>query len=261
MDEAAARQKARDFAKAAYYAKVESLSRETQERIAEFSSEQAARGVARSGHTTAGIGRIRAEQVLASLDAKLDALMEGYELHGVTVDDKLAQEILDDLRQQHESQVRSLRQAVGHGMSDIGIGGPRVFMNAIEQHAPFSFNRYKAEIDRRRLMKRPEERPSITIYHLQGHNPRVNINSQDSSINHATVTTEQVFQQLRSAVMTLPESEERKEIAERLDALEQAKDTPSFGKRYTDFIAAAANHMTILLPFIPVLTEMLHKVI
>jgi hypothetical protein len=55
------------------------------------------------------------------------------------------------------------------------------------------------------------------------------------------------------------DGEERADILEKLTALEQSQNSPSFGKRYTEFVAAAANHMILLSPFIPALTELLHK--
>jgi hypothetical protein len=144
--------------------------------------------------------------------------------------------------------------------SDIGIAGPAVFMAEVERHAPFSVNRYKAEIDRRRLARKLA--PVVTnVYHLQGHSPRVNINSQDSSITNIIVSSEQVFQNLRSAIATLPDADERKDIIGKIEALEEAKDSPSFGERYTAFISAVANHITLVVPFIPALTEMLHRVL
>jgi hypothetical protein len=41
--------------------------------------------------------------------------------------------------------------------------------------------------------------------------------------------------------------------------LEKAQGTKLFAERYTDFISAAANHMTIIAPFIPALSELLKK--
>ena len=39
----------------------------------------------------------------------------------------------------------------------------------------------------------------------------------------------------------------------------EARGKPSFGKRYSDFIASAANHMTLVAPFIPALKEILSR--
>jgi len=39
--------------------------------------------------------------------------------------------------------------------------------------------------------------------------------------------------------------------------MEAAKGTSGFTQKYQNFIASAANHMTVLAPFIPALTQML----
>jgi len=71
----------------------------------------------------------------------------------------------------------------------------------------------------------------------------------------------QVFQEIRRQIEEGIRIEERTEILSRLDALEQAQGTPSFVTRYTEFIAAAANHMTLIAPFIPALTQLLHNIL
>jgi hypothetical protein len=48
---------------------------------------------------------------------------------------------------------------------------------------------------------------------------------------------------------------------EKLKALEKDQNSPSFSKRYTEFMAVAANHIQVICPFIPALTEMLHKIL
>jgi hypothetical protein len=55
--------------------------------------------------------------------------------------------------------------------------------------------------------------------------------------------------------------DEKQDILERLATLEKSINSPSFRQQYTEFISAAANHMTLIAPFIPALTEILHKVL
>jgi hypothetical protein len=45
-------------------------------------------------------------------------------------------------------------------------------------------------------------------------------------------------------------------LLERVRIMEENKGKNTFTKAYTDFIAVAANHISILSPFIPALTEM-----
>ena len=92
--------------------------------------------------------------------------------------------------------------------------------------------------------------------HQYGSNARVNINSQDFSTN--IVNESNVFEHLRSAIESgVTSASEQKEILQRLEALESAKGKKTYLIRYQEFIAVAANHMTVLAPFIPALTQML----
>jgi hypothetical protein len=95
--------------------------------------------------------------------------------------------------------------------------------------------------------------PSI---HVSGPNSRVNINSNDQSNN--TVVTGGVFNEVRRALdgAALP-VEERTILRTLVDELESAPDKTSFNARYQAFIAAAANHMTLLAPFLTPLAHML----
>jgi hypothetical protein len=86
------------------------------------------------------------------------------------------------------------------------------------------------------------------------------VNSADHSVNNVTVSSQQVFADLRREIEShVPEGDERKDILEKLTVLENEQGSPSFAKRYADFVAVAANHMALIGPFIPALTELLHK--
>jgi hypothetical protein len=50
---------------------------------------------------------------------------------------------------------------------------------------------------------------------------------------------------------------ERKGILARLDELQEAQGSGGFLQAYNNFIASAANHMTLFAPFLPVLAQML----
>jgi hypothetical protein len=97
-----------------------------------------------------------------------------------------------------------------------------------------------------------------TTYNLHGQHSRVNIGSQDSSVNISNQKTENVFADMRQVIQTHVGNEgERAQILNRLDELEHAKGKSSFTQKYQDFIASAADHISLLSPFIPALTKML----
>jgi hypothetical protein len=63
---------------------------------------------------------------------------------------------------------------------------------------------------------------------------------------------------MRQVIQTHIENEqERTLVLSKLDELEAAKGTDSFIQKYQGFIASAADHIGVLSPFIPALTQML----
>jgi hypothetical protein len=103
----------------------------------------------------------------------------------------------------------------------------------------------------------PPEVNGITALICTDHS-RVNIHSHDSSVNISHEITENVFADMRQIIQSnIRDEDERDEILRRLAELEAAKGTSSFTEKYQRFIAGAANHMELLAPFIPALTQML----
>jgi len=108
----------------------------------------------------------------------------------------------------------------------------------------------------------PRSSPSIGAnvtqhFYIHGHNPRVNVSSTDSSVNITTVSSDQLFVQLREATHSIVNEAEREKLLIRLDELEKTQGSSGFSAAYQSFIASAANYMTIFGPFIPALTQML----
>ena len=96
------------------------------------------------------------------------------------------------------------------------------------------------------------------IFNLLGAHSRVNIQSDDNSINMSLQNSENVFADMRQVIETHIEIEEdRTQLLSKLAELEGAKGTDSFMQKYQGFIASAANHMSLIAPFIPALTLML----
>lgn len=92
--------------------------------------------------------------------------------------------------------------------------------------------------------------------HVSGPNARVNLNSTDNSIN--TVVQESIFGELRSAIESgVPDAAERDALTQALKRLERA--TAKDGKldAYQQLVAAGANHMTLLAPFLGPLSGLL----
>ena len=103
-------------------------------------------------------------------------------------------------------------------------------------------------------------RPPSQVYNVHGPNARINVNSQDQSTNVSFAGNTSVFAAAQGAIAgaSMPDAD-RQEILTRLRDLEAAAGTQTFVERYQQFITAAANHMTVLAPFLPAITQLLHR--
>jgi hypothetical protein len=100
--------------------------------------------------------------------------------------------------------------------------------------------------------------PSHIVYNLIGPNTRVNIQSSDSSTNIVNVETSALFEALRQSLAgSISDHALRQRLREAVDAMQASAGTRSFSERYKDFIALAADHVTVFAPFLPALTQLL----
>jgi len=100
----------------------------------------------------------------------------------------------------------------------------------------------------------------ISIHHmiLNGKDSRVNIGSTDQSIN--TASSGDVFNQIREVLDAGIQNEgEREQLKKLFNEMEAAPDQKTFTSRYQSLIVSAANHLTIIVPFLPALMELLKK--
>ncbi len=258
VDQNQALEKARQFARTRYVGESEYIERAHQKKIFEMREQAAASGTLMSSTTVSETAKINAEQIEALSLAQLDSILEGYELYGIIVDDQTAINICDQIIQGMNNMVHSSTRTPIPGMP---AGSEALHQQLLEKNISLSANLVKTKIDRRRLMAKKTE-GSTTIYNVQGENARVNVNSNDHSVNVVTKSKEEFFATLQQRIESrIPEGQEKQQILNALTALQESHGKPLFAQRYTDFIAAAANHVALLTPFIPALTEMLHHVL
>ena len=104
---------------------------------------------------------------------------------------------------------------------------------------------------------RPAAGPQV-VYNLIGPNARVNIQSSDLSTNVVSVESAVLFDNLREAIQKSSlDSTVAQELLQNVNAMQSAAGTKTFGGRYKEFIAVAADHMTLVAPFLPALTQLL----
>jgi hypothetical protein len=97
----------------------------------------------------------------------------------------------------------------------------------------------------------------VVNWNLSGPNVRVNIGSEDSSVNIVTLSTAEVFGELREIVSKDVPEQDREALLAKIAEMVKSQGTPSFLECYREFIALAANHLTVLAPVLPALAQML----
>ena len=108
---------------------------------------------------------------------------------------------------------------------------------------------------------RPTGQPQTIINKIIGDNARVNINSTDNSTNSVTTNSATLFAEMLKAVAQIENKSEHEVIKATISAMAAARERQdgTFMRKYQDFIAAAANHMTIFAPFLPALSSLLSQ--
>jgi hypothetical protein len=91
---------------------------------------------------------------------------------------------------------------------------------------------------------------------VSGPNARVNVGSTDNSTN--LVGSSAVFGDLQTAIETgISDEAAREMLIGVVREMRESQGTDGFVGAYQRFISAAANHMTIIAPFLPALTALL----
>lgn len=67
-----------------------------------------------------------------------------------------------------------------------------------------------------------------------------------------------LFDEIRTAFKEgISDEAELRSLREIVNEMENSQNTNTFNKAYTKFITSAANHMTLISPFIPALSQMI----
>jgi hypothetical protein len=109
----------------------------------------------------------------------------------------------------------------------------------------------------RRVTDRPRPATPLGSITIHGDHARVNLNSVDQSTNISSKTTVDVWANLRATIEREVPEPEKSHLLRAVGGMKEAAGKPSFKDRYKEFMAQAANHMTILTPFLPMLTNLL----
>lgn len=131
----------------------------------------------------------------------------------------------------------------------------RMELDAIPVQMDADLDLFCAGYETNERNKKQMSTPSI-VYNFHGHNARVNNGSVDYSVNISS--SETVFSEIKKTIEAgVRDETQRNELLTKANELEQCVGKAGFAKKYAEFIAVAANHMELLGPWIPALTQWL----
>lgn len=124
------------------------------------------------------------------------------------------------------------------------------FVRGLSDHLP---GHYQVKVEK--ITKLPktngQNAGNITILNESG---RVNVNSVDNSINiQNSDEIKQLFDELRKVLEITKDDE----LLASVDELKKSVDKPTYASAYNRFIQNAANHMTLIIPFLPAISALL----
>ena len=164
--------KAKLFAETAYSAAQDKIIEEFQRKLADAQADLGNKGLRHSSAMNAETTRLYAERVKTQMQAKLDALLEGYELCGVTLDEQIKTAILSEvelLRAQTvggtASGVRGQMQLNAQRTNSISGSAKAAadeFGRALERLTHPMLKDIKVQIERRMLTSTKSTNPSVT---------------------------------------------------------------------------------------------------
>jgi hypothetical protein len=113
-----------------------------------------------------------------------------------------------------------------------------------------------AKLEAQESEKKANRVSSNITYNLHGNNPRVNIGSKDYSINIAN--SKIVFDEIRKTIKSEIQDENlKRDLQNKVEEMEQSVGKNTFLPKYSEFVALAANHVTVFAPLLPALTQFL----
>lgn len=141
-----------------------------------------------------------------------------------------------------------IRRMLPNGKEEaFHVDDPRFYDGAFSPH-------YQVKVSRKGTF--PRHSGGNYNINLHGLNPRVNIGSTDNSTN--TAVSGNLFSDIRCAVESgVSDPAQQASLLSKIDDVEKAKGTGNLIQAYQQLIASAADHMTILAPFLPALTQLL----
>jgi hypothetical protein len=120
-------------------------------------------------------------------------------------------------------------------------------------------NHFQVKVRKKSSLPPQNQTSPTTIYQI-GNNAKVNIGSKDQSTNIVNKYDLSRFEDIKKELMNqISDDKEREICVNSLNDLKASVGKKTYNEKYQQFIATVANHMAIISPFIPYLTQLLPK--
>jgi len=147
--------KARQFAASAFAAALDANSRKFQKEMVEVRARAAAISPLPSGIASKEASRVYAKYIDSLVLARLNSFLEGYELHGLNIDDQLAALTIEDVMNFKDAQISNVRKTPE---TNRGPLTGEVFAQVVLSETTASRASVRVEIERRRF--KPKQGPN-----------------------------------------------------------------------------------------------------
>jgi hypothetical protein len=222
-------------------------------RLRELRSQMAARGQIRSGLDQVQEWKIKQEHLERLATGYVEAALETCRLYDIPLTESMCSCFLSATREFLDIQYRYLQE-------QMQGAGQQSNMETIK-----IMNRIKVAVETARVqdakernaMAKEKESPQV-LYNVSGPNARINIQSTDLSTNIVNVESAALFDKLRNVIQeSVQDADAIKRLSEQVDAMQAAAGTKTFLGAYQQFVSVAADHLSLFLPFLPALTQLL----
>jgi hypothetical protein len=146
---------------------------------------------------------------------------------------------------------------VNTGPLEVTRAPGRVGLFSKREYVYLTEKGYKAASKKASKRTPPPPAPQVHISGSTFHQSPIGIGSNVTQSVTATFGPTTVFRELRDALVNVPNEDDRAKLHSSVDAMEAAHKTPNYVDRYAAFMQLAVNHMKIITPFIPALTDFL----
>lgn len=117
---------------------------------------------------------------------------------------------------------------------------------------------YEIEYEREGTQRSHPQRDMLNLHISNSPQARINLHSSDQSLNVSNHQPNAIFTEIRKCLTeSLVDSPDLENLLNRVSDMEQSLENGDFKTTYKKFVAAAADHMTILAPFLPGLAQLL----